>query len=264
MTGGGRPACTVLVAPDAEAAGRAAAALVARRIRDAVADRGRAHVMFATGTSQLAFLAALTAEPDLPWADVVGLQMDEYVGLAADHPASFRRYLREHLAGRCPLGRLEVIVGDAADPDAECRRYAAVLAALPLDVCVAGIGENGHLAFCDPHVADFDDPEPVRVVELAEASRRQQVGEGHFPSVGAVPARAITVTIPVLRSARDLVVVAPEARKAAAVAAALTGPVGPTCPASILQRSPQATVFCDADSAAGLPEGLARPVGTGR
>lgn len=260
MTGRHRPACRVLVATDAAALGAAAAAFVADRLRDTVARRGRAQVMFATGTSQLAFLDALTGEVAVPWPAVVGFQMDEYVGLAAGHPASFRRYLTEHLLDRCPIGRFETIAGDAPDPEAECDRYAAVLAAHPLDLCIAGIGENGHLAFNDPHVADFEDPRSVKVVDLDETSRRQQVGEGHFPDLAAVPTHAITVTIPVLRSARHLVVVVGERRKRAPLTAALTGPVTTRCPASILQDSPQATVFCDRDAAAALPADLAEPV----
>jgi glucosamine-6-phosphate deaminase len=175
--------------------------------------------------------------------------MDEYVGIAADETASFARFLRERVAGPLGLGAAHVLDGAAADPDAECRRYSALLAEHPLDLCCLGIGENGHLAFNDPPVADFADPLDVKVVALTAASKRQQVGEGHFPSIDAVPPRAMTVTIPALLRARVVLVVAPEARKAVAVRDALEGPVSTACPASILQTVARAHVFVDPDSA---------------
>jgi glucosamine-6-phosphate deaminase len=231
----------------ADAATAAAAAIGA-----AVAARGVAHVMLATGNSQLAFLETLTRRTDVDWSAVVGFHMDEYVGIPADHSASFRRYLRERVVDVVHPRAFEYLDGDAADTAAECRRYAALLAAHPLDVCCLGIGENGHLAFNDPPVADFDDPLAVKVVELDAACRGQQVGEGHFPDLDAVPRQAITVTIPALLAAGRVLAIVPEARKAAPVAAALTGPIGPACPASALRRVPQATLYLDADSAAGL------------
>ncbi|HEV2310182.1 MAG TPA: glucosamine-6-phosphate deaminase [Acidimicrobiia bacterium] len=231
----------------ADAAEEAAGAIGA-----AVRARGVAHVMLATGNSQLAFLDALTHRSDIDWSAVIGFHMDEYVGISADHPASFRRYLRERVVDVVHPRAFEYVEGDAPDPEAECRRYAALLAAHPLDVCCLGIGENGHLAFNDPPVADFDDPVAVKVVELDAACRRQQVGEGHFPDLDAVPRQAITVTIPALLAAARVLAVVPDARKAAPVTAALTGPIGPACPASVLRHAPQATLYLDAESAAGL------------
>ncbi len=231
----------------ADAAAAAAAAIAA-----AVHARGVAHVMLATGNSQLAFLEALTHRDDVDWSAVVGYHMDEYVGIPADHPASFRRYLRERIVDVVHPRVFEYVEGDAPDPEAECRRYAALLAAHPLDLCCLGIGENGHLAFNDPPVARFDDPQTVKVVELDEACRHQQVGEGHFPDLDAVPRQAITVTIPALLAAARVLAVVPEARKQAPVTAALTGPITTACPASALRRTPQATLYLDADSAAGL------------
>lgn len=228
-----------------------AADAAAQVIRDGVARDGVTRVMFATGNSQLAFVDALAAY-DLPWDRVAVFHMDEYVGMGADHPASFQRWIRQRIADR--VRPLEVHYLDGlADPAAECARYGALLAAAPLHLCCLGIGENGHLAFNDPGVARFDDPHDVTVVELDEACRAQQVGEGHFATEADVPRRAITVTIPALLRAGRVLAVVPEARKAVPVAAALTGPVGTACPASILQRTPHAVVFLDAASASLLP-----------
>jgi len=160
-------------------------------VRDAVATRGSARVLFASGDSQLALLDLLTADPEMPWPAVRGFHMDEYVGIGPDHPASFARYMRERIVTRAPVGAFALIDG-LADPAIECARYSALLGAAPLDLCVMGIGENGHLAFNDPPVADFADPRDVKVVTLDDACRRQQVGEGHFPTVEAVPPTAIT------------------------------------------------------------------------
>jgi glucosamine-6-phosphate deaminase len=230
-----------------------AATLAAETIASAVAARGHANVMFATGNSQLAFLDALTGRGDVDWPAVVGFHMDEYVGLPADHPASFRRYLQERLVAPTRLGAFHPVVGDAPDPEAECDRYARLLADHPLDLCCLGIGENGHLAFNDPPVADFDDPRDVKVVALDDACRRQQVGEGHFATVADVPARAITVTIPALLRAGRVLAIVPEARKHDPVRAALTGPISTACPASILRRQAHAVLLLDEASGAGLP-----------
>jgi glucosamine-6-phosphate deaminase len=231
--------------------GAAAAAAARDAIVDAVAAHGRAHVMFASGNSQLDFLERLTADPAVPWPDVVGFHMDEYVGIGPDHRASFARYMRERIVDRTPVGAFHLIDGLAA-PDAETARYSDLIAAHPIDLCVMGIGENGHLAFNDPPVADFGDRRTVKVVTLDDACRRQQVGEGHFPSVDAVPPTALTVTIPGLLRAAHVLVVVPDARKEPAVTAAFTGPVTTACPASILQTAPDAVVFLDGASAAGL------------
>jgi glucosamine-6-phosphate deaminase len=262
----------VRVLPDGRALGAAAATHAATVLRDAIAARGVAHAMFATGNSQLAFLGALVEEPgvdepgvdeqavDEPdvdeqavdWTNVVGFHMDEYVGIAADHPASFRRYLRERLVTRVPFRAFHYVEGDAPDPGAECARYARLLREHPLDLCCLGIGENGHLAFNDPPVADFEDPLDVKVVTLDDACRRQQVGEGHFPDVDAVPLQAITVTIPALLRAATVLAIVPEARKREPVRRALEGPVTTACPASILREQAHATLYLDADSAGGI------------
>ena len=239
----------VEIHPDSAALGRAAAALVAGYLREALARKGSANAIFACANSMLTFLDHLRAMPDIGWPRVNVFHMDEYLGMGADHPASFRRFLREKLLDAVHPGAFHSIIGETADPAEECRRYAALLGASPPDVCCLGIGENGHIAFNDPPYADFDDPERVKIVALDDVSRRQQVGEGHFPSLQDVPTHAITLTIPALLAVEHVVAVVPERRKAAAVMAALTGPLTEDCPASILRKTPHARLFLDEDSA---------------
>ncbi len=242
-------ALEVRLYPDQPALAAAAAHAAAAVLREALTRRGEARAILASATSQIQFLAALTATPDLDWSRVALFHMDEYLGLPADHPASFRRFLQEHVAAKIRPSALHLIAGDAPQPLQEIARYTALLEATPLDLCCLGIGENGHLAFNDPPVADFDDPHPMKLVELDEACRRQQVGEGCFPSLEAVPRYAYTLTLPTLCRATRLVCVVPERRKAVAVRDALYGPIHPACPASILRRQPHATLFLDAASA---------------
>jgi glucosamine-6-phosphate deaminase len=245
---------TALVYPDVAAMARAAADQAADVLRAAVVARGVAHAMFATGNSQLAFIEALVGDtPDVPWADTVVFHMDEYVGVGPDHPAGFQRWIRERIVTPARPRAAHYVEG-LGEAETSCRRYAALLAAHPLDLCCLGIGENGHLAFNDPGVADFDDPADVKVVGLDTACRRQQVNEGHFPDVAAVPTHAVTVTVPALLRAGTVLAVVPEARKAAPVRAALRGPVTDRCPASALQRSPHATLYLEPASAADLAD----------
>jgi glucosamine-6-phosphate deaminase len=244
---------TVQVQADLAAMARAAADEALAVMRRAVDARGVAHVMFATGNSQLAFIQALVHETEgVPWADTVVFHMDEYVGVGPDHPAGFQRYIRERIVEPARPGAAYYVEG-LGDPEAECRRYAGLLRQHPLDLCCLGIGENGHLAFNDPPVADFADPLDVKVVELEAACRRQQVNEGHFPGLDDVPTHAITVTIPALLRAGRVLAIVPEARKAEPVAAALTGPITTACPASALRTIPQAIVYLEPDSARLLP-----------
>jgi len=241
---------------DKQELGRQAAAEGAEAIRRAIAARGQANVTVATGASQFEMLAELVKAPGIDWRKVVFFHLDEYPGMPETHPASFKKYLTERLVRKLPSGPQAFhFLNSLADAAAECRRVGDILRQHPIDVAFIGIGENGHLAFNDPPVADFDDPEAVKVVHLDDACRRQQVGEGHFPDVDAVPATAITVTIPALLRADRVMVVAADARKAAPVAAAFTGPVSTACPASVLQTAPHATVYLEPASAAGLPSG---------
>ena len=232
---------------------RAAADEAAAVLREAVAQRGEAHAMFATGNSQLEFVRVLVEETaDVPWAETVVFHMDEYVGVGPDHPAGFQRWIRERIVIPTRPKAAHYLEG-RADPAAECSRYAALLAALPLDLCCLGIGENAHLAFNDPPVADFNDPLDVKVVELDAACRRQQVNEGHFPDLDSVPTHAVTVTIPALLRAGRVLAVVPELRKAVPVRDALTGPVGTTCPASALRTIGHASIHLEPESARLLP-----------
>jgi glucosamine-6-phosphate deaminase len=250
---------TVRVYDDVAALAAGAAADAATHVRDAITARGRANLMLATGTSQLVFLARLIAiaGPDSPdpidWTRVTGFHMDEYVGIAADHPASFRRWIRANVEQPLGVGIVHYVEGDADDAEAEADRYSRLLAAEPIDLVCMGIGENGHIAFNEPGQADFDDPAAARVIALDERSRRQQVGEGHFATLTDVPETAITLTVPALLAPAAVLVCAPEARKAAAVTAALTGPITADCPASALRGHPDALLLLDGESAAGLP-----------
>jgi glucosamine-6-phosphate deaminase len=244
---------TVVVHPDVARMARSAADQAADVMRAAVAARGVAHAMFATGNSQLAFIAALLGDtPDVPWAQTVVFHMDEYVGVGPDHPAGFQRWIRERIVEPAQPKAAYYVEG-LGDPEAECGRYAELLKSHPLDLCCLGIGENGHLAFNDPPVANFTDPLDVKVVELDEACRAQQVNEGHFPALDAVPARAITVTIPALLRAGQVLAIVPEGRKAEPVRTALTAPVATSCPATALRTIDHATIHLEPESARLLP-----------
>ena len=237
------------VLPDVRTMARAAADRAAAVLRSAVDRKGIAHAMFATGNSQIEFIGELVGRtPDVPWGDVVVFHMDEYVGIGPEHPASFQRWIRERIVEPTDPRSAHYIDG-LAPPERECERYARLLGEHPLDLCCLGIGENGHLAFNDPGVADFDDPLDVKVVELEAACRQQQVNEGHFPDVASVPSHAITVTIPALVRAAQVMAIVPEARKAQPVLAALTGPVSTRCPASVLRTMPPVTIHLDEESA---------------
>ncbi len=242
-------ALTVQIYPTNEALGHAAAEEAARVILGAVRRSGEVNLILATGNSQLTFLAALRQIPILPWEQIRVFHMDEYIGLPPHHPALFRNFLLTHLLDQVSPRAFYPVPAQASDPEKACREYAALLHEFPADLCVMGIGENGHLAFNDPPAADFQDPEWVKVVRLVEASRRQQVGEGHFAALEEVPTQAMTLTIPALLASRQVLVVVPEERKARAVRQALRGPLSPGCPASILRSCAHATLFLDADSA---------------
>ena len=238
--------------PDKAALGAAAAADAAAALRETIARQGRARVVAATGASQFEFLEALVRAPDIDWPRTVFFHLDEYVGLPATHPASFRRYLKERLADRVHPGAFHFIEGDRPDPEAEARRVGALIRAGEVDLAFVGIGENGHLAFNDPP-ADFDTDDPYLVVKLDEACRRQQLGEGWFASLEDVPPRAISMSIRQILRARQILCVVPDARKAAAVRDCLALEVSPWRPASALQRHAATTVYLDVNSAALLP-----------
>lgn len=235
--------------PNRETAGQAAASAAADCIRR-LAESGLAAVVFATGASQVATLHALAGTRDVPWERVTGFHMDEYAGIGVDHPASFRRYLRENLTARVRLREFFEIDGSAEDLVDVASRYASLLRARGPKLCLMGIGENGHLAFNDPAEANFWDPLDAKVVALDETCRAQQVAEGWFPALDAVPRRAITLTIPALLRVSKLIVSVPGRRKAEIVARALREKISTTCPATILRAHSDATVYLDAESAA--------------
>ncbi len=227
--------------------GRRAATNAAERIKAAIRERGAANIVVATGASQFEVLAALVATKDIDWSKVTGFHLDEYLGLPMSNPASFRRYLKERFVDSVPLREFHYIDGEA-DPQSECQRVGELIARSPIDVALVGIGENGHLAFNDPP-ADFETDEPFIIVDLDEACRRQQFGEGWFKTLDAVPTRAISMSIRQIMKSRAIVCSVPDRRKAEAVRAALEGEVLPQTPASILQRHPNAAVYLDPEAA---------------
>ena len=236
--------------PSAKAAAAAAANAIAeylRRLKDTVNDIG---VIFATGTSQLELLRVLTAMTDLPWDKICGFHLDEYIGIDPSHKASFRRYLREALTSKVPMRQFFEIDGSAAKPTIVAEEYARQLRMANPQLCLLGIGENGHLAFNDPGVADFHDPLDVKIVSLDAVSRQQQVSEGWFETLQDVPERAITVTIPALFRVPKLILSTPGKRKAHIIRRALEEPISPDCPATILRTHPDATAYLDTEAAA--------------
>lgn len=240
------------VHPSREAAGNAAARAAAASLRELASRAPNFGVIFATGASQLATLHALTATPGLPWNQVIGFHMDEYVGIPPDHPASFRRYLRENLTQRAPLGAFHEIDGTKPDLESVCEVYVRLLRGHDPQLCLLGIGENGHLAFNDPAEADFADPKDMKLVRLDTECRQQQVAEGWFPNVNAVPEQALTLTIPALLRVPKLIASVPGPRKAHIVKRTLHDPISTACPATIFRTHPDVTVYLDRDSATEL------------
>jgi glucosamine-6-phosphate deaminase len=231
-----------------QALGKAAAERAARIIQDAVQARGHARVIAATGNSQLPLAAELVEQP-VDWSAVDLFHMDEYIALAENHPSSFRYWIRTRLADKVHPRRTHYLNGNAADLDREIKRYTELLLAEPVDLAFVGFGENGHIAFNDPPVANFHDPATVKRIALDDACRRQQSGEGHFPDEASVPREAVTITCPGLFRASSWVCCVPEKRKAEAVRNALEGPIAETCPASLVRRHPDAFVYLDIESA---------------
>ncbi len=242
----------VIVCKDKEELGRKAARRGADFIRQALAEKGKATIILATGASQFEMLANLVKE-DVDWAKVTAFHLDEYIGLPETHPASFRNYLKERFASKVPIGQFYFVNGEAEDPQAECRRLGELITRHPVDVAFVGIGENGHLAFNDPP-ADFDTEEPYLVVELDEACRRQQLGEGWFASLEEVPSRAISMSIRQILKSKAIICAVPDLRKAEAVKKAVEGPVTPELPSSILQTHPQTFLYLEPESASLLSE----------
>ena len=242
----------ITISTDRETSGREAALLGADLLRQALQGGREASIILATGASQFAMMEALRQAPDIAWERVTVFHLDEYVGLPVTHPASFRLYLWErfHRQLPAPLKAFHYIDG-AGDAAAECQRLGALIRSHRIDVCFAGMGENAHLAFNDPP-ADFETEQPYLVVDLDEPCRRQQWGEGWFPTLEAVPKRAISMSVRQILKSKAMILTVPDKRKASAVRRALEGPVTPDVPASILQRHPNAFLFLDPPAASQL------------
>ena len=236
---------------DRQTMSRAAARHAARIIRDAIAHRGAARIIAATGASQLDFLEALTATAAIDWTRVEMFHLDEYIGLPIDHPASFRKYLLDRLITKTGIARYHLLDGEK-DAAGVAERIGRQLAETPVDVAFVGIGENGHLAFNDPP-ADFDTEQPYLIVTLDAQCRQQQVGEGWFASADEVPSRAISMSVRQILKSCEVICVVPDQRKAQAVKACMEGEISPMAPASILRTHPNTTLYLDRGSAALLP-----------
>ena len=232
--------------------GQAAAGDAAGIIQQAIADRDAAYVIAATGASQFEFLDALV-QKQIDWSKVVFFHLDEYVNLPEAHPASFRRYLKERIINRVPLRAFHLINGEADDVQEECRRVGKLISQQSIDVAFVGIGENGHLAFNDPP-ADFETDESYIVVDLDEACRRQQVGEGWFKGIDEVPTQAISMSIKQILKSRNILCIVPDQRKAEAVKASVESELSPLRPASILQKHERVTIYLDRESSSLLRE----------
>lgn len=241
----------VVICPDCEQMGAQAARDGANRIREAIAQQGEATIVVATGASQFTMLQHLVREPEVDWQVVSAFHLDEYLGMPMSHPASFRRYLKERFVDHVSLRKFHFIDGEAQPADAECERLAQQIRAARIDVAFIGIGENGHLAFNDPP-ADFETERPYLLVELDEACRRQQLGEGWFPTLDDVPRQAISMSVRQILRAQTIVCTVPDLRKADAVVAAVEGPITPEVPASILQEHPNVTLYLDPPAASRL------------
>ncbi|MET9020452.1 glucosamine-6-phosphate deaminase [Actinopolymorpha sp. NPDC004070] len=241
----------VRVFPDRASLGYAAAADVAAQLRERLNYQDSVRMVFAAAPSQQETLDALAAEVGIDWTRVTAFQMDDYIGLPQDAPQRFGQWLRRAIFDRVPFKEVHLMRTDG-DPDARAREYADLLAAEPIDLVCLGIGVNGHIAFNDPPVADFADPAAVKVVELDDTCRQQQVDDGCFPTFDDVPPRALTLTVPRLLDADHLFCVVPGQAKAEAVRRTLNDPIGEACPATALRTHPACVLYLDQDSAGEL------------
>ncbi|MCM4169073.1 Glucosamine-6-phosphate deaminase [Arenibacter antarcticus] len=231
--------------------GGAAANFVESKLKEAIALKGYANLILATGASQFTFLKDLKNK-EIDWQKITVFHLDEYRGISNTHPASFRKYLKERILDEVEPKKVYFLNGDAVDIEQEIQQYAIELKKHPIDIACIGIGENGHIAFNDPPVADFNDPEWVKLVTLDEACKNQQIGEGWFPTMDDVPKQALTVTIPAILSCKTISCVVPDQRKAQAVYNTLYNPISTECPATILRKHPDTRMFLDKGSAAKL------------
>ena len=228
--------------------GEAAADFVQKKLSEAIQLKGSANLILATGASQFSFLEALK-EKEIDWQKITVFHLDEYKGISDSHPASFRKYLKERILDDVAPKCVYFLNGDADDLEQEMKEYEEKLKKHPIDIACIGIGENGHIAFNDPAVADFNDPKLVKLVELDEACRNQQLGEGWFPTFDDVPKHALTLTVTAILNCKAISCVVPDQRKSEAVYNSLYNDISTDCPASILRTHPETVMFLDADSA---------------
>lgn len=241
----------IIISQDKQGVGRKAAEKGAALIRQAIAEKGNAHIILATGASQFEMLSDLVRK-DMDWSKVTAFHLDEYIGLPESHPASFRKYLKDRFVDIVHPGMFHYVNGEN-DPKAECERLGDIIRPVSIDVAFIGIGENGHIAFNDPP-ADFETEDPYLFVELDEACRRQQMGEGWFHSVEEVPQKAISMSVRQIMKSRNIICTVPDLRKAAAVKKTVEGPVTPSVPASILKKHSSTWLYLDKDSASLLED----------
>lgn len=242
----------VKIFPSKNEMGQAASDFAAAKLKSAIQDKGEANLILATGASQFAFLDAFKVDDSIEWDKITVFHLDEYIGIDDSHKASFRKYLKERILNEVQPKQIHLLNGDVDDIDAEVIRYENLLKSVQVDVACIGIGENGHIAFNDPPVADFDDPHLVKVVELDEQSRKQQVGEGWFDTMDDVPKEALSLTIPAIMRCSAISCVVPDKRKADAVYRTVNEDISTTCPATILRKHPDTVLFLDAGSASKL------------
>ena len=243
---------TAMVFENRTLMGEAAARDIAAKTNELLETKEHINMVFAAAPSQRDVHKALVEDPTIDWSRVQAFHMDEYVGLSKDAPQGFGNFLREHIFGKVNFRAVYYIDCEAADPQAECDRYAALLREHPTDIVVLGIGENGHIAFNDPGVADFNDPCDLKLVELDDMCRNQQVNDGCFATLSEVPTHALTITVPALVRAPALFCIVPAATKANAVRDTLQGEIGEHCPATILRTREGAKLYLDPESAAKL------------
>lgn len=231
--------------------GRAAADFVQDKLSEAISEKGSANLILATGASQFKFLEALK-EKSIDWDKITVFHLDEYKGISENHPASFRKYLRERILDKVQPKKVFFLNGDVEDIENEMKLYSEALMRHPIDICCIGIGENAHIAFNDPPVADFNDPQLVKLVSLDDACRKQQLGEGWFPTLEDVPKQALTLTITAILNCKSISCVVPDERKAQAVHDTLYGEISTAVPATILRQHRDTKLFLDKASASKL------------
>ncbi len=237
----------VQVYKDRLSAGIAAGHDVASKLKELLLRQERVRMVFAAAPSQKEFLQTLVAVDGIDWSRVIAFQMDEYLGIPSNHPQTFSRFLSRHLFDYVKPGSVHFI-NSSSSPHSECVRYSKLLQEEPIDIVCLGIGENGHIAFNDPPVADFNDPEIMKPVKLDDFCRQQQVNDGCFPNVDDVPTHALTMTIPILMSGKFLYCIVPGKTKRNAIDRALNGPITVKCPASILRNHTHCTLYTEKDA----------------